>query len=304
MTTQNTSPSPIRKAFLPGAGLGTRLRPLTCLLPKPLIPFYHEPLIFHSLRRCQAAGIEEVMINTHYLPDAWESFFPRHEWNGMRVFFSYEPELLDTGGGIKNVEDWIAGEPLLVCNADNLTDFPLEKLIAAHTNSQSKATLVLRENGYNTNVAFDPESGLVRDMRYRLGIHRGNCQFTGMYCLSPEIIASIPREKIISIVETLLRGIPREEVRGIIYNEGYWLDLGTVENYIEAHLNTPGLKIHPDAVISPEATLDSHTVVGPGAQVEKDSVLSQCIVWPGVKIQAGTKAHQRVFFNNGLLGRL
>lgn len=77
----------ISRAFILGAGLGTRLRPLTGILPKPLIPFFHEPLILHSMRRCYDCGIREFIINTHHLA-AWDKVFPEHSWNEFAPFIS------------------------------------------------------------------------------------------------------------------------------------------------------------------------------------------------------------------------
>ena len=93
----------ISRAFILGAGLGTRLRPLTDILPKPLIPFFHEPLILHSMRRCYDCGIREFIINTHHLAAAWDKVFPEHSWNGCPVHFSHEPVLLDSCGGVKKI---------------------------------------------------------------------------------------------------------------------------------------------------------------------------------------------------------
>ena len=109
----------ISRAFILGAGLGTRLRPLTHVLPKPLIPFFSEPLVLHSMRRCYDCGIREFIINTHHLAEAWDQAFPERSWNGCPVHFSHEPVLLDSGGGVKKIEPLAsAEEPLLVINGD------------------------------------------------------------------------------------------------------------------------------------------------------------------------------------------
>lgn len=295
MTSPNGSFSPIRKAFLPGAGLGTRLRPLTDKLPKPLIPFYHEPLVIQTLRKCREAGITDVMINTHHLPECWEQSFPDSEWEGIKLNFSYEPTLLDTGGGLKNVEDWINNDPVLVCNADNLTDFPLMELMRGHQDSGSLATLVLRSSGYNRNVAFDPASGLITDMRCRLGVHPGSHQFTGIYCLRPEILEYIPSGTVISIVETFLKLIPDEVIRGLEYNDGYWMDLGTPDIYIDAHRLVKGQKISAEASIAPDAFIDTLSIIGPGSIIGAGTTLRECIVWPGAMVPGGTIAHRKIF---------
>ena len=89
----------MRKAFLLGAGLGTRLKPLTDTLPKPLIPLENRPLITHAMDHLIKAGIVEIAINTHHLPEAWPAAFPDATYRGASLSFFYEPDLLETGGG-------------------------------------------------------------------------------------------------------------------------------------------------------------------------------------------------------------
>src|ERR1700692_839488 len=96
--------SRVRKAFVLGAGLGTRLRPLTNLVPKPLLPIFGKPLITFALDHLRQAGIEKFWVNSHHLAEKFAAQFPRGEYNGASVELVHEPELLETGGGIKNIE--------------------------------------------------------------------------------------------------------------------------------------------------------------------------------------------------------
>ncbi len=190
----------ISRAFILGAGLGTRLRPLTGILPKPLIPFFHEPLILHSMRRCYDCGIREFIINTHHLAAAWDKVFPEHSWNGCPVHFSHEPVLLDSGGGVKKIEPLAsAEEPLLVVNGDMAATFDLGRLLEEHLSRRPPVTLALRTSGDKKNVGFDFSSGLVTDMRHALGRDPGSCQFTGAYCMEPEIFRRIPSGEAVSL---------------------------------------------------------------------------------------------------------
>lgn len=296
MISPSGTPPRIRKAFLPGAGLGTRLRPLTDILPKPLVPFYHQPLIFRTLDKCKEAGIEEVMINIHHLAEVWKNVFPTGEYKGMKIFFSYEPILMDTGGGIKKVADWIGDDHILLCNADNITDLSFEEIIRFHLNSGLPASLLLRKEGYHPNVGYDEKSKRIIDMRHALGVNDGTHQFTGIYCLSPEVLTLIPDNEIVSIVEAFLQLIPQEKVGAIEQNDGFWLDLGTPDLYMAAHQQVPGQKIHPLAQISPDAELDSSCIVGPGAIISEHCRLRNCIVWPDVMVPPGSIGNGMIFY--------
>ncbi len=295
---QTTFPR-ITRAFILGAGLGTRLRPMTDILPKPLIPFFHEPLIIHAMRRCYDCGIREFIINTHHLAEVWEEFFPTHEWNGCPIHFSHEPVLLDSGGGVKQIEQWASpDEPLLVLNGDMAATFNLNKLIEAHLSRRPAATLALRSGGAKCNVGFNPATGLVTDMRHALSIDPGAYQFTGAYCMEPRLFNQLPPAEVVSIIPVFLDCIRQGQLNGIIADDGLWLDLGTPESYLEAHRLFPATapRIHPLARIAPDAVVDEQCVAGPNATVETGCRLTNCCVWPGVTVPAGTVADKRIFY--------
>lgn len=288
----------ISRAFILGAGLGTRLRPLTSVLPKPLIPFFHEPLVLHSMRRCYDCGIREFIINTHHLAEAWDRVFPDRSWNGCPVHFSHEAVLLDSGGGVRKIKPWAsAEEPLLVMNGDMAATFDLYRLLEDHLRNRPAVTLALRTAGDKRNVGFDPSSGLVTDMRHALGRDPGSRQFTGAYCMEPEVFSHIPPHGAVSIIPVFLDYIRQGRLRGVPADDGLWMDMGTPESYIQAHLDfpSPAPRIHPDAEVSPRAFVDAASVIGPRAVVEEGCRLRECIVWPGVRVPAGTRAERRIF---------
>ena len=281
----------MKKAFILGAGLGTRLRPLTDKLPKPLVPFYHEPLIVRTLRLCQEAGIEEVMINTHHLAGEWERVFPLHQWESLHLFFSHEPILLDTGGGLKNIAPWVGQNPLLVCNGDILTDISLAPLLEAHEKNAQKgslATLALRANGHLCNVALNAQAELITDMRHALGVHPGTHQFSGFYCLEPSFLPLI-EEGIVSVVPTFLKLIAQQKLAAhLLPEDSLWIDLGTPESYREAHQLISGQKRHDTAFIHPTARVDEASVVGAHCQIGAHCVVENSILWPHTQLSAGT----------------
>src|SRR5471032_431862 len=112
----------ITQAFVLGAGLGLRLRPLTAELPKPLVPIFQKPLITFALDHLLGAGIESFAINTHRIPENFEKAFPQRNYRGVPLTLLHEPVLLETGGGIKNAEASLRKEPFIVYSGDILTD--------------------------------------------------------------------------------------------------------------------------------------------------------------------------------------
>jgi len=286
----------ITKTFILGAGLGTRLRPLTNHLPKPLVPVWNEPLVAHSLRHCLNAGITDFAINTHHLPHCWDAQFPDHSFEGTRISFFHEPVLLETGGGIKNIASFIGDDPILVFNGDIITDIDLKGLMNTHQESGNIATLAVKTEGPNCNIAID-DSGQVIDLRHALGVNPGNCQFTGIYCISPEILDLIPSDEKISIVPAFIELAKQGNIGSFNADSANWIDIGTIETYKEVH--TPEkAKVSKNAKIAETATLAA-CFVGEQAEVGDGCCLNNCIIWPNAVVPDHTVVDDAVFFAEG-----
>ncbi|MGE9269032.1 MAG: sugar phosphate nucleotidyltransferase [Verrucomicrobiales bacterium] len=270
----------MRKAFILGAGLGTRLRPLTNTLPKPLIPLHNRPLVTHALDHCLAAGLTDIAINTHHLPEAWERAFPDKRYKEASLSFFHEPELLETGGGIKNIESWIAGESLLIYNGDILTDLSLRELIATHQAGANTATLALRDSGPALHIATD--GSRITDIHQKVTGLPGTHQFTGLYCVEPELLSLIPPHEKISVIPAFLELIKANKLGAHLANDATWLDLGTRCAYLEAAFARKA-KIHPSARISPSARIEN-SWIGADCQVYEQAVITNSILWPGTEV--------------------
>lgn len=279
----------ISQAFVLGAGLGTRLRQLTQALPKPLIPVAGRPLITRAFDHLLAAGIGRIVVNTHHRAEAYERAFPDGTYRDASLTLRHESELLETGGGIKNVEDLLGQAPFLVYNGDILTTLPLEPAIARHFEAGNEVTLVLRSHGGPLQVAFDPGTGSVLDIGGRLGRAPGTHLFTGVYVVSPAFLRRLKREKR-SVVPTFLEMIGAGAALGAIeLDAGDWWDLGTREQYLAVHrvlrqADPQACWVDPTAQIDPSAQLTGATYVGPGASVGPQARLHDCILWEGTHI--------------------
>jgi mannose-1-phosphate guanylyltransferase len=293
----------VNKAFVLGAGLGERLRPLTAQLPKPLIPFYHRPLICAAFDHVIDAGARQIVVNTHHLPHAYTEAFPSHRYRDIPLHFRNEsPDRLETAGGIANVRDLLDGpDPFLVYNGDILTDLPLAPLIARHHAQGNLVTLALRSTGPAPHIAIDPATGRVIDIRNFLHTgHHGTHLFTGIYLVSPAFFNWLTPGKKESVIPIFLKLIESGEKLGsIVLDEGQWWDLGDRNSYLDAHLAlalTPlgQTAIHPLAQIHPTATLLGHNVIGPHAIVEARATLSNSLLWPHAYVQAGASLHRTI----------
>ncbi len=277
------------QSFILGAGLGTRLAPLTHILPKPLMPVMQQPLIRHIMEEHYRAGVREFIVNTSCLELMWERAFPEPQHRGCPVHFSHEDEPLDSGGGLRHALPFIdLSQPLIVHNGDILTDIPVAELLSAHRRSGNLLTLALRSVDGRRNVGFDEATGLVTDLRHALGVCPGTHQFAGTYIMEPALFELFPREEKFSVVPTWIELIRERRVGGVVFDWANWRELGTPVDYLDAVLNmNSGRRLHPTARISAAADLSEDCVVGQDAVVPAGCVLDDCIVWPRTHVEPG-----------------
>ena len=285
----------ITQAFVLAAGLGTRLRPLTDELPKPLVPIFQKPLITFALDHLIATGIRRFVVNTHRLPHLFEHQFAEKNYRRRPLNLVNEPELLETGGGIKNAEPLLREGDFLTYSGDILTDIPLSSLIEEHFRAGNDVTLALRETGFKPSIAFS--DGRIVDIGERFGV-AGDYDFANIAVWGRKIFQRIPQRKI-SFIPVLLDWIKEGgKIGGIVLNEGKWLNIGSSAQYVEAHRMIASENWSPDfirdadwaariaknATIDPSAQLRGLTVVGADCYIGAEAVVQDTIVWPGAQI--------------------
>lgn len=226
--------SPITTAFILGAGLGTRLRPLTDACPKPLLPVHGYPLMTYAMDHLLAMGVKRFIVNTHHCAHVYETAFPEGAWRGRPILFRYEPTLLNTGGGLKNIEDLLEDDPALwVYNGDILTDLPLNPLLEAHLTGGKEVTLALRTMGPSRNVSLDAQDRIC-DFRFILKAAAvRHCLFTGIYLVQKTFLKRLEpggKEDIVAVFLDMVRTHPGS-VGHVVIDEGTWNDVGSQEAY-------------------------------------------------------------------------
>ncbi len=309
------------KAFILGAGLGTRLRPLTERLPKPLVPLFGRPLVERALHACWAAGLSEIAINTHHRHEMWldehwgilscggglrspiqrssplETEVPLHAGT-VRLF--HEPILLETGGGLRNIHRWWGNDSLLIHNGDVLATFSLPDLIAHHRRQGCVATLALRSEGKEQHIALDPSASRVIDIRQRLNRACGTHVFTGIYCVEPEFFDELPQETVAPVLPALIQLAARGELAAAVMDEGDWRDLGDRDSYLAAHRHPHSQRdsvIDATAQIHPTAMV-MRSVIGAHSVLEANVVIEDSVLWPGSHIASDTKLSRCIICGN------
>lgn len=223
------------KAFLLAAGKGTRLLPLTETTPKPLIPVAGEPLILRQIKQLKLAGVTEFIINTHWLADRLHDFLGDGSEFGIRIIWSHEEQLLETGGGIQKALPLIGQDPFLLISADIWTDFDYRDFISNPLPRSEVARLALVDNpDHNPKGDFVLSSDLLTDREFaavQMPVSEKSKTFTysGIALIDPEWVETWKfGDEAFPLREPLFEAIEGGRISGYHYS-GVWTDVGTLE---------------------------------------------------------------------------
>lgn len=270
-------------AFVLAAGLGTRLRPLTEELPKPLVPIGDAPALGHALRRLRRAGFEHVVANAFHGAEAIAAFAATR---GVAV--SREDTLLGTAGGLRKAGDLLGPGDVLVVNGDVFGELDPASLVEAHAPEHLGTLLVRPRPRGEGAVGLAGDGRVVRLRTERVAEEEQGGDFLGVHVVSAALRAALPTEGCL-VGDGYIPALRAGAVIRAVCTEVRLFDVGTLADYLAANrawLEAEGLSswAHPSARLG-AATLE-RSVVGEGARIEGSGVLSRCVVWPGATCRA------------------
>jgi mannose-1-phosphate guanylyltransferase len=274
------------RAMILAAGLGTRLRPLSDELPKPLLPVGDRPAVAHIAAALAAAGIEEAVLNTHHLAEAFAGLagLPL----SLRII--HETEILGTAGGVAHAAPLLGDGDVVIWNGDILADVDVKALIAAHRAEGAASTLAVapRAAGEGT-VGIGDDGRVVRLRGQRFGEEVTSGDFLGVRVLGPALRARLPAPGCF-IDDGYLPALREGRRLATFAVPGPWDDIGTVGAYLAANarwLLRTGLGSHVGAGARVDPGVDlTGTVVGAGAVVRGAGALTRSVIWPGARAEA------------------
>lgn len=313
------------RAIVLVGGQGTRLRPLTTTVPKPLLPIAGQPFLERQLEWLASHGVDEVVLSLGYLPDAFRARFPDDAHAGVRLSYVVEPYPLGTAGAIRFAAGAAVGdnERFVVCNGDVLTSLDLGELIAFHIAREAEATIHLTRVADPSAFGVVPTSddGEVRAFVEKPppGTAPSSWINAGTYVLEASVLDRIPVDLTVSIErETFPRML---EQRGRLFATGtddYWLDIGTPDKYLEANrdvvagkLGTPpvaGAVARDDSVwdlgaaIDDVSSVEGPTLLGSRAVLEAHSRVERAVVGADVVIGQGAVVEDAVVLDGACIG--
>jgi mannose-1-phosphate guanylyltransferase len=307
------------KAMVLAAGLGTRLRPLTYEIPKPMVPVLDRPVMAHIVNLCERQGFDQLVANLHYFPDTIRDYF------GDRLEYRYEEELLGTAGGVRNVRDFFGDDPAVVISGDALTDIDLNKLVERHRSAGGIGTLTVKQVDDTREYGVVLHDGEGRIQGFQEKPHPdealsnlGNC---GIYCFGPEIFDYFPDDDFVDWANDVFPVLLENDVPFYIHEiDEYWNDVGSLDELRSGtfdalagrlHIDVPGEEVADDVKVGEGSALPDDAdvqgpawigqgctigsgvrlmgpvVVGDGSVVGDGAALRDSIVFPGTTVVDG-----------------
>lgn len=326
------------KAIIMAGGEGTRLRPLTCDCPKPMIRLMNRPVMEYALALLKRHGITHVAATLGYLPDAIRDHFGAGDDFGVDLRYTVETAPMGTAGGVRLARRFL-DDTFIVLSGDGITDLDLTRAAAFHREKGAAATLVLKrtDNPLDYGVVLTDPDGRVRSFHEKPDWSDvvSDTANTGIYILEPEVLEYIPEGRACDFSQDLFpelmrRGLP---VFGYVM-DGYWCDIGDVRAYLQAHADAlegrirveglfprpgrvvqlPGAMVDRAAVLEgpcligenarvlPGAYVGPYSVVGEGCVIGENASVKRSVLWPGARLWPGAQARGCVLAAGAALG--
>jgi len=311
------------RAMILAAGLGTRLRPLTEEISKPMVPIVNRPVMEHIVDLLARHGFHRLYVNLHYHPDIITSHFGDGGRWGLSITYSLEEELLGTAGGVKKLADRLGGDTFLVISGDALTDLDLTALMAFHKAHGRIATLVITpvKDPSKYGVVITEEDGRITGFQEKPSREeaRSYVANSGIYVFEPEVLEMIPA----GFYDFGSQLFPRFLEEGIPFygyrHEDYWNDVGSMEEYKAGNFDAltgkvrvkiPGVRIGDDVWIGDETVIEEEVVIvgpiciGAHCQVRKGARLfGPLVVGDRTEIDEGAILYRGIKWGDGYIGK-
>ena len=310
----------MRKAVIMAGGFGTRLRPLTMTIPKPMVSLANRPMMGHIVNLLKKHGITDMVSVLYFQPEHITDYFGDGDKHGITMSYVTAEADFGTAGSVKNAQAFL-DEPFIIISGDVLTDFDLTKAIETHVSKGAMASIILTrvEQPLQYGIVMTDDEGRITRFLEKpsWGEVFSDTINTGIYILQPEVLDLIPEKTEFDFSKDLFPkmlslGLP---LYGII-SEGYWKDVGNLDEYQQAHIDVLTGKVQVDVPgelcdsamcgknldLAPSAHLDAMVVLGDNVRIADSAYLSNCVIGNNVTIGVGTRMTGTVVWDNTTIG--
>jgi len=312
------------KAMILSAGLGTRLRPLTDVVPKPMVQLAGSPCLKYTAKLLNKHGVLESAVNLHYKPEIIKAYLGNGSKFGLIVEYSMEDKLMGTAGGFKKLQIFFENDTTLIISGDALTDIDIQDFYRFHKKKGTIATLALKgvTNPSNYGVVKLNRDSVIEIFQEKPspGEAVSSLANTGIYLFEPEILDYIPPDSYYDFGKDLFPLLINEKIDIAGYMmEGYWCDIGDLEIYKEANYDLlngrvkvdlpgkrhagniwtgSGIEIHPRSFVKGPLFIGDNCVIEEGAEIIGPSVLGDNSI-----MKKGSLLRRSILWNNVRLGK-
>lgn len=312
------------QAIIIAGGQGTRLRPLTYDLPKPIVPIFNRPFLHYQIAWLKQHGIDDIILNLHYLADVLERQLGDGSRWGVRLRYVYETEPMGTAGAVAMARPLLGDEPVLVLNGDVLTDLDLTRFLAFHRDMGAQVSIGLTRVSDPTAYGLVFLDGRGRVMRFLEKPSADEAVVdtvsAGLYWLEPTALDRVPDGQPYSFERGLFPGLLEDgEVIGGYLERAYWLDIGTPQKYYQAHYDMlngrvkatiPDLQPNADQVwlgrgveIDPTASLLGPVYLGDGVRIGRGARINPyTVLFDGVTVGEGVWIEESLVWSHTDIG--
>lgn len=323
------------KAVVMAGGKGTRLRPLTCDIPKPMVPIANKPIMEYSIELLRRYNVVDIAVTMAYLPTVITDYFHSGEEWGVNLQYFVEETPLGTGGSVKNAEGFL-DDTFIVISGDALTDINIEKAVKYHKMKKSKATLLLKKEPVPLEygvIITDDEGRIIRFLeKPSWGEVFSDTINTGIYILEPEVLKYFNKGENFDFSKDLFPKLLEDEIPmyGYVIDE-YWCDVGDLNSYMQSQFDMLNgkldynidckeiekgvwvdegvrlgeiIKLNPPVYIGKNSTihenveLGPYTIIGDNCVIGEESVLKRSIAWKNIRFGKRTKASGSIICND------
>ena len=303
------------KAVVLVGGEGTRLRPLTETVPKPLLPLVDRPILDHVLDHLVAHGVLEVIMSSPYLEDTFHPFIEARGGDPTITWIT-EREPLGTGGAVVSALDHLDDEPFFALNGDILTDLDLTGMLESHRGRGATATIALRhvQDARAFGLVVTDPTGRVTEFREKPPDPISGDINAGTYVLEPSALRAWPAETYLWIEGEVFPALIRDGAAVYGFETGaYWLDLGTPEQYLRAHVDLLEGRVRdisyeapwvgPGASVDPAARVERSVVIGEGARVGARAELDEAVLLAEAEVREDARVVRSIVGWHAMVGR-
>lgn len=291
----------VKKALVLAAGFGSRLRPLTEAIPKPLLPLWNVPLIEHALLRLESWGVTDIMVNLHWKADALERYLSSRKGEA-KITLSKEKEILGTGGALRPLRRQIGNDQFWLLNADIAFSVEPEPFVEAANLPGSLGAVWLEPDHGPRTVEIDYAGRITCYHSIEPGVD-GNYTFCGLSLLKPEIFKYLPDKNFCTVIEAFEAAMyDNRFMRGVAVQGSYWADTGTPSSYLDAHRETkrrarknlPGGELYAPEADRLPLDLPHFFCIGPNAKAAPDVKGSDSILIGNLRVEGNTSVTNSV----------